>query len=468
MDSLRLMMLFLFSYILLHLPSLIVAQPNFTHPYCRNDVGNYTANSTFGRNLNSLLSSLYSNTQIDYGFYNLSVGQTGPDQANAIGLCRGDIGVDDCRSCIRNSTRKILQVCPYQKEGSGVYDTCMLRYSNKSIFGVVEGYPVFIISIQQNATDTNQFNQALQTLLSRLRDTAVSGNSLRKFATGNESAGFDRIYGLVQCTPDLSLEQCDSCLAEAFHQAASCCSGLIGARITTLSCNLRYETSRFFESVTPATPPLPTPPSPVPPPPPAEGKKSNKARTIIIIVVPTVSVVILIICISIFLRIPKPKEKVETVDEIETADSLQFSFNTICVATEDFSEQNKLGQGGFGAVYKVWRNWREGIALDIIDPILRSGSTTEMMRCIHIGLLCVQENVADRPTMASVLLMLSSSSITLQIPSEPAFFMSSSTYQSDMSSSMGNKSRVTESSQPEFEAIPLSENKASISELYPR
>ncbi|CAK7350921.1 unnamed protein product [Dovyalis caffra] len=117
---------------------------------------------------------------------------------------------------------------------------------------------------------------------------------------------------------------------------------------------------------------------------------------------------------------------------------------------------------------QVWRNWREGTPLDIIDPILRSGSTTEMMRCIHIGLLCVQENVADKPTMASVVLMLSSSSITLQIPSEPTFLTSCSTYQSGMSSSMGYKSRVTKSLQPELEVIPLSKNEASISELYPR
>ena len=48
-----------------------------------------------------------------------------------------------------------------------------------------------------------------------------------------------------------------------------------------------------------------------------------------------------------------------------------------------------------------------------------------MMRCIHIGLLCVQENAVDRPTMASVVLMLNSSSFTLSVPSEPAFFMHS-------------------------------------------
>jgi len=35
------------------------------------------------------------------------------------------------------------------------------------------------------------------------------------------------------------------------------------------------------------------------------------------------------------------------------AESLQFNFDTIRVATEDFSDSNKLGQGGFGAVYWV-------------------------------------------------------------------------------------------------------------------
>jgi hypothetical protein len=40
-------------------------------------------------------------------------------------------------------------------------------------------------------------------------------------------------------------------------------------------------------------------------------------------------------------------------DEIRSVESLQFDFNTIRVATDNFSEANKLGQGGFGDVYKV-------------------------------------------------------------------------------------------------------------------
>ncbi|KAG5622815.1 hypothetical protein H5410_008033 [Solanum commersonii] len=52
----------------------------------------------------------------------------------------------------------------------------------------------------------------------------------------------------------------------------------------------------------------------------------------------------------------------------------------------------------------------EGTTSNLIDPMLRgsSGLVSDITRCIHIALLCVQENVADRPTMAAVVLMLSS------------------------------------------------------------
>jgi hypothetical protein len=45
------------------------------------------------------------------------------------------------------------------------------------------------------------------------------------------------------------------------------------------------------------------------------------------------------------------------------------------------------------------------------------------MRCIHVGLLCVQKDAADRPTMASILHTLNSYSITLESPQQPAFFL---------------------------------------------
>lgn len=73
---------------------------------------------------------------------------------------------------------------------------------------------------------------------------------------------------------------------------------------------------------------------------------------------------------------------------------------------------------------QTWTNWREGRALNLIDPILRESAELAddiLTRFIHIALLCVQENVADRPTMAQVVLMLSSCSLDLPVPSAPAY-----------------------------------------------
>ena len=45
------------------------------------------------------------------------------------------------------------------------------------------------------------------------------------------------------------------------------------------------------------------------------------------------------------------------MDEIGSVENLQLDFETIKVATDNFSDANKLGQGGFGAVYKVTRHY---------------------------------------------------------------------------------------------------------------
>ncbi|XP_071716109.1 cysteine-rich receptor-like protein kinase 29 [Rutidosis leptorrhynchoides] len=72
----------------------------------------------------------------------------------------------------------------------------------------------------------------------------------------------------------------------------------------------------------------------------------------------------------------------------------------------------------------AWRSWRNGTVQDLIDSTLNieSGSIHDIVRIINIGLLCIQEHAIDRPTMASVILMLNSLSVTLPLPSEPAFF----------------------------------------------
>ncbi|KAL1198089.1 Cysteine-rich receptor-like protein kinase 44 [Cardamine amara subsp. amara] len=74
-------------------------------------------------------------------------------------------------------------------------------------------------------------------------------------------------------------------------------------------------------------------------------------------------------------------------------------------------------------MFKVWKSWREGKVLDIVDQglIETRGLSDEIIKCIHIALSCVQK-AESRPTMASVVLMLNALSYTLPRPSQPAIF----------------------------------------------
>ncbi|XP_021815591.1 G-type lectin S-receptor-like serine/threonine-protein kinase At1g11330 isoform X2 [Prunus avium] len=69
----------------------------------------------------------------------------------------------------------------------------------------------------------------------------------------------------------------------------------------------------------------------------------------------------------------------------------------------------------------AWELWKEGRGLEMIDASVRETyQPHEALRCIHVGLLCVQE--ADRPTMSSVIHMLQSNEASSLPPTkEPAF-----------------------------------------------
>ncbi|CAL5411056.1 unnamed protein product [Camellia sinensis] len=69
----------------------------------------------------------------------------------------------------------------------------------------------------------------------------------------------------------------------------------------------------------------------------------------------------------------------------------------------------------------AWQLWSENRAIELMDETLAdSCSPSEVVKCIHIGLLCAQDHVTVRPTMSAILLMLSSE-MELPQPKLPAF-----------------------------------------------
>ncbi|CAK7350931.1 unnamed protein product [Dovyalis caffra] len=261
-------LLFPFFLLIFHLLVLSIAQPNLLSHICSEN-GNFTTGSDYKSNLNNLFTSLSSDTKIDYGFYNASYGQN-TDKVNAISLCRGDKNPETCRSCIKNSSQVLTQLCPKQKEAFIWYDDCMLRYSNRSIFGRMEFGPYFWMYSTDNVTEENEFHEMLNSLLGSLTDLAAVGDSRRKFAVGNETTknNHQTMYAIVQCTPDLSTEDCGTCLNKAIELIPKCCKGRQGGRVITPSCHFRYEKDPFYDlAATTVLPPSPAPLSVLPPPP---------------------------------------------------------------------------------------------------------------------------------------------------------------------------------------------------------
>lgn len=52
-----------------------------------------------------------------------------------------------------------------------------------------------------------------------------------------------------------------------------------------------------------------------------------------------------------------------------------------------------------------------------------SFSEDEVLRCVHAGLLCVEENADERPSMSNIVSMLTNKSIVTSLPKKPAYYV---------------------------------------------
>ncbi|KAG6715116.1 hypothetical protein I3842_05G234700 [Carya illinoinensis] len=101
-----------------------------------------------------------------------------------------------------------------------------------------------------------------------------------------------------------------------------------------------------------------------------------------------------------------------------------FSFGVILLEIVSGKKNNGsyMEHPSLTLIGHVWELWREDRALDIVDSSINESYVPhEALRSIQIGLLCVQEDVRDRPDMLEVLLMLGTDAITLPSPKQPAF-----------------------------------------------
>nr|KYP33773.1 Putative cysteine-rich receptor-like protein kinase 35 [Cajanus cajan] len=72
----------------------------------------------------------------------------------------------------------------------------------------------------------------------------------------------------------------------------------------------------------------------------------------------------------------------------------------------------------------AWELWNDGLCLQLLDASLNeSFEHDEVQRCIHVGLLCVEQSANDRPTMSDIITMLTNKSAIVSLPQRPAFYV---------------------------------------------
>ncbi|XAR73352.1 Non-specific serine/threonine protein kinase, partial [Bertholletia excelsa] len=254
------------------------------------------------------MSKLSSNAPANDGYYYSAVGPNTPDVVYGLFLCRGDVSAVACRDCVAEASKKITETCPLSKVAISWFDNCLLRYSNKYIFSGSKEDPFFFQGIKidkQSITDVNRYSKAVMELMQDLAQ-AVPIQSSKMFDTKEKEVNLNavsKLYGLQQCVPDVARTECKMCLEDAVSRLRNCCLQSRSAKMLFHSCIVWFDSQPFYNN---------TPP-------------------------------------------PSPLPATSSGFQGESASSQDFpsiKLDLIRIATNHFSEENKLGEGGFGPVYR--------------------------------------------------------------------------------------------------------------------
>ncbi|KAK4278114.1 hypothetical protein QN277_016005 [Acacia crassicarpa] len=264
--------------------------------------------------------------------------------------CRNYLSVNDCVSCFNASVEQVLD-CPAGAPGGRViYDGCFLRYEANGFFGQTAeaDFNAALCGNQSvRESSTTLFTSVVRQVLMHLQRTTPQkeGFFVATKAQLLPHNNGTTIYAFAQCIETINQSGCEECL-KACNSNMQICLPNSDGKAFAAGCFMRYSTSSFFPhnyqtiDLTPL------------------GKKGsiNKGAIVGGVVGGAVLVLVLLILFACIRR-PKCTKTVQRgLGDIIRATELKglvtYSYKDLKFATENFSEDNKLGEGGFGEVYK--------------------------------------------------------------------------------------------------------------------
>lgn len=132
------------------------------------------------------------------------------------------------------------------------------------------------------------------------------------------------------------------------------------------------------------------------------------------------------------------------IDGLFSVKSDVFSFGILVLEIISGKRNRGLFHSNQNLIGHAWRLYAEGRPLDLIDPCLDGSCIlSEVLRCIHLSFLCLQHHPENRPSMASVVVMLGSEG-PLPPPKQPGFLIDKNPFEGDSSSSKQELNSVNE------------------------
>ncbi|XP_072988873.1 cysteine-rich receptor-like protein kinase 2 [Typha latifolia] len=249
--------------------------------------------------------------------------------------CRPYLSAADCLACFGAAAAR-LRKCGAANGARAIYDGCILRYESAAFFDQTT-LPGNTAICSGKAANEVGFAVAAEGLVTDL-EAAVP--RIKGFAAAVERDG---VYAAAQCVETVSEEGCGNCLQVAVGNIQGCPPDKDG-RAVDAGCFLRYSDTAFFgtNQTVDLTPFL-------------ESGSSSKKKAIIGGVVGGVGFLFLALGTLLWIRLWRKPENVKRGDILgatELQGPLTFNYKDLKTATNNFSEQNKLGEGGFGDVYK--------------------------------------------------------------------------------------------------------------------
>ncbi|XXG51090.1 hypothetical protein AAC387_Pa02g4943 [Persea americana] len=211
--------------------------------YCNNDKRLTNAQKS---NVDGVLAQLVAKAPLD-GFATASSG-SGANGVYGLVQCRQDVSTEDCSTCTHDAAKEIQKRCPDQVDARIWYDYCFLRYDTDNFIGKLDaGYGIIYYNVENITGDVESFKKKVGDLMNRVEKQAIAlpmSRGLGKDKT--DFSPFVTIYGLAQCTRDLSQLSCAQCLAIAIGNFPKYCQDSKGCQVNYSSCRARYEIYPFF------------------------------------------------------------------------------------------------------------------------------------------------------------------------------------------------------------------------------